>query len=262
MERTINRVAKDNNYSVTSNFYKRDSRLSLKAKGLLDLILSFDDYFDFNQAYIQEICRDGRRSVASGIKELEDLGYLEKRLKTKGNLKNSYQFIVYEIPKNEAKYGYISSGQNVHSENHTEIDSNPDYKRGASIVQNVHASSGRNVPYRNTNSIYIGGKEISENFDKEKYDQNFEFLAGMIYMQLVQVSLKRDGLEIEREEYISRLKLFMGEMVGTGEYSLPSKDLKRRWFYWLRKKLQVKSGKRNDNLPSTQAVGPAYRKLL
>ncbi len=62
-----------------SNHHLRNVALSLKAKGLLSLMLSLPDNWDYTTKGLAHICKDGVDSISSAIKELEKQGYLTRR---------------------------------------------------------------------------------------------------------------------------------------------------------------------------------------
>lgn len=70
------RVNKDSNYTTISNYHLRDKRLSLKAKGLLTLMLSLPNDWDYSAAGLVAIVKEGEGAVKSALKELKDYGYL------------------------------------------------------------------------------------------------------------------------------------------------------------------------------------------
>jgi len=55
--------------------YLFDANLSLKAKGLLSILLTYDNIKDKQQ--LSEYMADGRIGMDNGIKELEENGYLQ-----------------------------------------------------------------------------------------------------------------------------------------------------------------------------------------
>lgn len=63
-------------FTIVDNYALRDERLSLKAVGLLVKMLSLPDRWDFSEAGLVAIVKDGQSSVRSGLKELEEYGYL------------------------------------------------------------------------------------------------------------------------------------------------------------------------------------------
>ncbi|MFJ6207344.1 hypothetical protein [Lysinibacillus sp. NPDC092081] len=76
----INRVEKDKNYTVVNNGYIFDIRLSLKAKGLLTMMLSRPDDWVFYMDELQTHSTDGEKSLRAGFKELQEHRYLKNFL--------------------------------------------------------------------------------------------------------------------------------------------------------------------------------------
>ncbi len=76
-----------------------DSNLSYKAKGILLYLLSRPDDWQIYETELVKHTSDGRDSVRSGLKELEDHGYIVRSRKRdkKGRL-GEYEYIVYERP--------------------------------------------------------------------------------------------------------------------------------------------------------------------
>lgn len=68
------RVEKTRNYTVMSNQHLRDKRLSLKAKGLLSLMLSLPEDWDYTTKGLARICKDGVDSICTTVRELEGRG--------------------------------------------------------------------------------------------------------------------------------------------------------------------------------------------
>ena len=72
------RIDKTRDYTVMSNHHLRNTSLSLKAKGLLSLMLSLPDNWDYTTRGLARICKDGIDSICAGVRELEDQGYVLK----------------------------------------------------------------------------------------------------------------------------------------------------------------------------------------
>ena len=99
---SIFRVEKSKNYTVMSNYHLRDKNLSLKTIGLLSLILSLPENWDYSQAGLAAICKDGEDSIRSGLKELEKYGYLEReRERDENGRMRGTIYHIYETPKNK-----------------------------------------------------------------------------------------------------------------------------------------------------------------
>ncbi len=69
------RIEKTRDYTVMSNYHLRDRLLSLKTKGLLSLMLSLPEDWDYTMKGLARICKDGIDSISGGIRELETHGY-------------------------------------------------------------------------------------------------------------------------------------------------------------------------------------------
>ena len=72
------RVEKTKDFTVMSNHHLRNAKLSLKAKGLLSLMLSLPEDWDYTTKGLACICKDGVDSITTALKELEQHGYLQK----------------------------------------------------------------------------------------------------------------------------------------------------------------------------------------
>lgn len=99
---SIFRVEKNKNYTVLSNYHLRDKNLSLRTIGLLSLILSLPENWDYSQAGLTAIVKDGEDSVRSGLKELEKFGYLEReRERDENGRMKGVIYHIYETPKEQ-----------------------------------------------------------------------------------------------------------------------------------------------------------------
>lgn len=94
------RVPKHRNFTVMSNHHLRNRTLSLKAKGLLSLMLSLPEGWDYTLAGLAHICRDGLSSIRATIGELEEHGYLRRRRlrNEKGQLTDT-EYTILELPE-------------------------------------------------------------------------------------------------------------------------------------------------------------------
>ena len=93
---------KAGNYSVIANYLFKDHKLSYKARGLLATMLSLPDGWAFSIAGLAALAPDGKTSVISALKELEELGYLERcMLKNEQGQYDGCDYIVHETPFTE-----------------------------------------------------------------------------------------------------------------------------------------------------------------
>lgn len=96
---TVFRVHKNENYTVLSNYHFKEKEMSLKAKGLLSLMLSLPDSWDYSAAGLVKLSKDGKDSVNGALKELEKFGYLKRAqaFNTNGTF-SGYNYEIYESP--------------------------------------------------------------------------------------------------------------------------------------------------------------------
>lgn len=103
---SVFRIIKDKNFTTVSNDYLRDKKLSLKAKGILTVMLSLPEDWDYSVNGLVAICKEGRSAVESSLSELKKYGYLEV-IKLKPNESESgrfeYIYNVYESLKTRAE---------------------------------------------------------------------------------------------------------------------------------------------------------------
>lgn len=94
------RIEKTRDYTVMANHHLRNTALSLKAKGLLSLMLSLPENWDYTTKGLARICRDGVDSICATVKELEEHGYIvrERIRNSKGQL-TTIEYTILENPK-------------------------------------------------------------------------------------------------------------------------------------------------------------------
>ena len=94
------RVEKNRNYTVMSNVHLRDQNLSLKAKGLLSLLLSLPDDWHYSIRGLAKISKESPDGISSGLKELEKAGYLTRRqIRGEHGRMGQTEYIIYEMPR-------------------------------------------------------------------------------------------------------------------------------------------------------------------
>ena len=94
------RVEKTRDYTVMANHHLRNTELSLKAKGLLSLMLSLPEDWDYTTKGLSCICRDGVDSINTTIKELESNGYvLRRRLRNEKGQLTTTEYTIFEKPQ-------------------------------------------------------------------------------------------------------------------------------------------------------------------
>ena len=95
----IKRIQKSKNYSIISNVILRRKDLSLKAKGLMSLILSLPDSWDLTVNGLVEIVKESKNTIYTVLKELNKFGYVERNRITDSTGKViKWELLIYESP--------------------------------------------------------------------------------------------------------------------------------------------------------------------
>jgi hypothetical protein len=93
----IFRVAKTRDFTVMSNHHLKDKTLSLKAKGLLSMILSLPDTWNYSTRGLAAICMEGADSIGTTLRELENAGYIVRsRLRDEKGRITDIEYTIYE----------------------------------------------------------------------------------------------------------------------------------------------------------------------
>ncbi len=96
----VYRVERTRDYTVMSNIHLKDTGLSLKAKGLLSMFLSFPEDWNYSTRGLAKICKEGVDAIGSTIKELEKAGYIVRRQVRGSNGRiTDTEYIIYEQPQ-------------------------------------------------------------------------------------------------------------------------------------------------------------------
>lgn len=151
----IKRAKRKTNFTIISNVGLRDPDLTLKAKGLLAYMLSLPDDWIFYESELVKHSIDGKASIRSGLKELEEKGYLlkEQERSSDGKFKN-VDWVLHDEPWT----GFRSTGKRSTDNPSTD-------KRSTENRTLLNTNSTKNLSKQNTDKT----KENSRNSAKAKY---------------------------------------------------------------------------------------------
>ena len=94
------RVEKTRDYTIMANHHLKNRTLTLKAKGLLSLMLSLPEDWDYTLKGLSFISVESIDAIREAVKELERAGYIvrARERNEKGQLKGA-EYIIYEQPR-------------------------------------------------------------------------------------------------------------------------------------------------------------------
>ena len=115
----IVRVIKSKDYTTICNRIFKDRRLSLKAKGLLAMLLSLSDHWELSIKGLIVILKEGESAIRSTINELIENGYVEReRVKNEKGVIIGINYTVFESPKlNSPRLGFPNVDNQVQVSN-------------------------------------------------------------------------------------------------------------------------------------------------
>ena len=115
---SVMRVHKNANFTVMSNYHFKEKKMSLKAKGLLSLMLSLPDDWDYSVSGLTTLSKDGKDGVMSALGELEKFGYLTRtRLTNDKGQFAGIEYNIYEQPQPQKPMSDNPISENENSEN-------------------------------------------------------------------------------------------------------------------------------------------------
>ena len=169
------RIEKTRDYTVMANHHLRNTKLSLKAKGLLSLMLSLPEDWDYTTKGLAKICKDGVDSICSTVNELEEHGYVirERIRNAKGQL-TDIQYTILEQPKPP------QPGQGKPKQENPVLDSpvlgtpkqeEPEQGNPAQLNTKKSSNQGLNTDLSNT--------EVSNPIQSNPYEDELQAAEGM-----------------------------------------------------------------------------------
>lgn len=150
------RIQKTENYTVMSNHHLRNKEMSLKAKGLMSLMLSLPPNWDYSIGGLVAICKESHTSIRSAIKELEENNYLIRERKNNEKGYFIYEYTLYEIPQ-------------PHAENQHTVKLDADSEHAAT----THTENRRQINKEELNKDILN----IDNIEREPEEEIYEILS-------------------------------------------------------------------------------------
>ena len=225
------RVEKTRDYTVMANHHLKNRALTLKAKGLLSLMLSLPEDWDYTLKGLSLISMEGIDAIREAVRELECAGYIirSRERNGKGQLKGT-EYVIYEKPhSSEAPPGEEKPAQeNPTLDNPTQEEpilgspalaepaqENPTQlntkglKTHPENTQTVNPHGANPYPSNPYPSNRATGSERSPGWDEMGYDE------AARYKEMVQENLEYELLVQDRKTNRERLDEIVDLIVET-----------------------------------------------
>lgn len=244
----VMRVNKTKNFTVMSNYHLSDKKISLRAKGLLSLMLSLPDDWNYSIAGLTNYTKDGKDAIMTILKELEDNNYLVRTQLTndKGQFAG-YDYDIYEVPQTEKPFTEKPNTDKPNTDSPTLLNTN-------------NTNINNNTNKQNTNTIKENIKEIFDYWNSKEIivhrdltDKRKRAIASAIKNNSVDdiktaIDHYEEMLHSDYEycDYPWSLEIFLGREKGFTEFL----DDGYKWINYLK-------WKKNPN-PKTTYNNPTY----
>ena len=180
------RIERTRDYTVMSNHHLRNANLSLKAKGLLSMMLSLPEDWNYTTRGLAKICKEGVDAIGAALRELEGAGYIvrHQRRDKSGRITDT-EYVIYEQPQPDLSQPDTASPD---TENPDMV--NPDTEKPAEL----------NIEKSNTQKIITDGSSIDSIPFREKTAARLPERKGRDAMSVSEIENYRD-LILENIEY-------------------------------------------------------------
>ena len=214
---SVFRVERTHDYTVMSNHHLKNRALSLKAKGLLSLMLSLPDDWDYTLQGLAHISLEKVDAVRKAIIELENEGYITRTRQRdeEGKLRGT-EYIIREQPISQKPVleNPILEKPTLDKptlENPTQLNNNKANKNRTSMhVSNIHSNQSNKPTYKNEPKERIDLKTmkdyegiIKENIDYdalcEKHDR--DMLDELVTIIVETVCTSRESIRVASDEF-------------------------------------------------------------
>ena len=191
------RINKTRDYTVMSNHHLRNTSLSLKAKGLLSLMLSLPDNWDYTTKGLASICKDGIDSICSAVKELEQHGYIvrERVRNDKGQL-TTIEYTILEQPETALPEQEKPKRENP-------VFDNPEQENPAQLNTNISNTKKSNTNTSTTYPIKSYQKDGQTAQKRGKDKMGYDEMNA--YRQLIKENIEYDILSVNTRSRVSML---------------------------------------------------------
>ena len=162
------RVNNTKGFTVMSNYHFQDKEISLKAKGLLGLMLSLPSNWDYSVNGSVAIVKENKAAVQTALKELEEHKYLKRTRVQDETGRFDYVYDIYEkpydkLPCTENRCTDIQCTEVQCTENQPQINTNKQITNKQNTKElNTNEYKEKNIKKESVNSVIA---EYTENKD-------------------------------------------------------------------------------------------------
>lgn len=149
------RIERTRDYTVMSNHHLRNANLSLKAKGLLSMMLSLPEDWNYTTRGLAKICKEGVDAIGAALRELEAAGYIVRhKLRDRQGRISDTEYVIYEQPQLRKPDTDSPDTENPYMDKpDTEKPAELNIEKSNTQKQNIYGSSTDSIPFRETAAV-------------------------------------------------------------------------------------------------------------
>lgn len=198
---SVIRVNNTKGFTVMSNYHFQDKEISLKAKGLLGLMLSLPSNWDYSVNGLVTIVKENKAAVQSALKELEEHKYLKRTRVQEETGRFDYVYDIYEkpydkLPWTENRCTDIQCTENRCTENQPQINTNKQSTNKQNTKElNTNEYKEKNIKKESVNSVIA---EYTENKDLQDALHGFVEMRNKVRKPLTVRAMKLSLNELDK----------------------------------------------------------------
>ena len=151
------RIERTRDYTVMSNHHLRNANLSLKAKGLLSMMLSLPEDWNYTTRGLAKICKEGVDAIGAALRELEAAGYIVRhKLRDRQGRISDTEYVIYEQPQLRKPDTDSPDTENPYMDKpDTEKPAELNIEKSNTQKSITHGSSTNSIPFREPAAVRL-----------------------------------------------------------------------------------------------------------
>ena len=207
------RIERTRDYTVMSNHHLRNANLSLKAKGLLSMMLSLPEDWNYTTRGLAKICKEGVDAIGAALRELEAAGYIVRhKLRDRQGRISDTEYVIYEQPQPKNPDTPQPDMASPDTENpyldkpDTEKPAELNIEKSNTQKQNIYGSSTDSIPFRDCAADCLPERKGRDAMSLTEIES---------YRELIQENIEYDCLKQRHPLYLDDLNEIVELLVET-----------------------------------------------
>ena len=191
------RIERTRDYTVMSNHHLRNANLSLKAKGLLSMMLSLPEDWNYTTRGLAKICKEGVDAIGAALRELEGAGYIvrHQRRDKSGRITDT-EYVIYEQPQPDMSQPDTASPDTENpylDKPDTEKPAELNIEKSNTQKSKTDPSSTDSIPFHSLNPLPFAHGEAATPPERKRTEAKSNS-AVEIYREIIKDNIEYDIL--------------------------------------------------------------------